>query len=143
MAKITKDDIRGPRGLGFTREMYGAIVKNDMEFDALVDAVISEQADILSGRIGSTAYNLAANLTNVKKSEKSLSAAEMVGRRINIILGDAVGGGQDANKTYDLRLQRDKYLDDAEIWIAKIAQGVTADPASDFSSGSLVTSHFE
>jgi len=142
MSKITKDDITGPTGLGFTKELFAPIVTDDTAFDGLVDAVIAAQSAELSDRIGATVYNLAANATYVKKAEKCLVAAELVQRRINISLGNAVANG-DKLDTTAFRLQRKDYLDEAEEWIGKLAQGVTTDPTSDFASGALVSSHFD
>ena len=82
--KISRTDISGPTGLGFVKELYTSIASTEEAFNALVDAVIAEQAGELSDRIGTTAYNAAANLTYVQKAEKCLTAAEMIQRRINM-----------------------------------------------------------
>lgn len=139
--KIARTDISGPTGLGFVKELYSSIAPSEEAFNTLVDAVIAEQAGELSDRIG-TAYNAAANLTNVKKAEKCLTAAEMIQRRINIILANIQASGAEGSTKAE-EAQRKAYLDKAEEWIAKLAQGVTTDPSASFASGALVTSHFE
>ena len=140
MPKITKDDITGPTGLGLIRELFSAIAKDDTAFDAFVDSIITDQSAELQDRIGSAAYNLSANATYVKKAEKCLTAAEMVRRRINIVLGNAQAAGQEIS-TRNEEKQRDEYLSQAEVQISKLAQGVTTDQP-DFSCGAVVTSHF-
>ncbi len=145
MSKITRNDIIGPKGLGFIKEMYTAIVGNeDQAFADLVDSVITEKAAELEGRIGSVIYNDTAepNVSSVRKAERCLTAAEMIQRRINIVLAQPVGPGQEMN-TVNERKQRQDYLDQAEVWIGKLAQGVTTDSASgDFGCRVVSTSHF-
>jgi len=142
MPKITKDDIIGPTGLGFTKELYSIIAPDQTAFESLVDAVIAEQSGELVARVGSGVYDAAANLTCLKKAEKCLAAAEMIQRRINIVLGTRAGSGEPPD-TRSEQQQRKDYLDQAEIWISKLAQGVTTDPSANFASGSLITGHFE
>lgn len=140
MSKITVQDIKD---LGFAQPLYSVIADSESAYNELVTAVIAEQADELLERIGTTAYNAAANATYVKKAEKCLSAAEMLQRRINIILGSKQGKGDEIGIENERR-QRQDYLDKAESEIAKLAQGVTTDSATgDFACGSLVTTHFE
>jgi hypothetical protein len=141
MPKITKDDIIGPTGLGFVLELYSIIAPDQTAFEILVNAVIAEQAAELQERAGLAVYDAAANLTYVKKAEKCLTAAEMIQRRINIVLGTRSGSGEPPD-TRSEQQQRKDYLDKAEEWIAKLAQGVTTDPSANFASGALVTSHF-
>ena len=142
MPKITRNDIIGPLGLGFTKEMFSPLVADDTAFFELIDSVIAEQATDLAERVGQSAYNASANLANLKKAEKALTAAELFRRRINILLGTTPGSGQEVS-TASERQQRKDYLDDAEKWIGKIVQGAIVDQPSDFASGSLVTGHFE
>jgi len=142
MPKITRDDIIGPTGLGFTKELYSVIAPDIVAFDVLVDAVISEQAAELAERVGSSVYNDAARLNYVKKAEKCLAAAEMVQRRINIVLGTRGGLGEPSD-TRSEQQQRKDYLDQAEIWISKLAQGITVDPPSDFAVRVITSSRFE
>lgn len=139
MPKNTNQDIKN---LGFTQAMYAVIAPDDTAFEALIDAVLAEQALILEGRIGSTAY---ANVTSptqdyVKRAEKCFAAAEMVQRRINIILGNAVGSGQEIDISHE-GAQKKAYQNEADMWIGKVVAGSGADN-QDFACGSLVTSHF-
>jgi glycerol-3-phosphate dehydrogenase len=142
MPKILRTDITGPTGLGFQQALYSAIAGTDEAFNTLVDAVITEQAANLSDRIGSSVYNDAAKLTYVKNAEKCLTAAEMIRRRINIILANIQASGTEIGTIVEQK-QRQSYLDEAEVWITKLAQGVTTDATASFTSGALVTSHFE
>ncbi len=152
MPKITRDDIIGPKGLGFTREMFNAIVQDDQTFNDFVDAIIAEKALELEGRIGTTVYNDASqpNATYVKLAEKYLCAAEMVDRRINIVLGQAVGAGQEIDTTA-IRKQKQDYLDKvfgndkASPPVAGLIEKIVTGSGTDgqnFASGALVTSHF-
>jgi hypothetical protein len=139
MPKNTNQDIKD---LGFIQAMYGVIASDDLAFAALIDAVLAEQALILEGRIGSTAY---ASTTSpmkdyVKRAEKCLAAAELVQRRINVILGNAVGSGQDIDISHE-GAQKKAYRDEADMWMGKIVAGAGQDN-QDFACGSLVTSHF-
>jgi glycerol-3-phosphate dehydrogenase len=141
MSKITKDDIIGPTGLGFTKELYSVIAADDAAFNTFVEAIITEQAAELAERVGSTVYAAAANLTYLKRAEKCLTAAELIQRRINIILANIQATGNEIGTKAEAD-QRREYLTQAEGWIAKLAQGITTDPSADFASGSLVTDHF-
>lgn len=140
MPKITRDNIIGPKGLGFTFAMFSPIAGEETAFHELVDDVIEEQAAELFDRIGSAAYDLAANATYVKKAEKNLVAAELVRRRINVILNNMNSAGNEIS-TENEHKQRKDYLDEAEKWIAKLADGSVASSA-EFASGALITSHF-
>jgi hypothetical protein len=126
--------------LGFVPEIFK---KDEMSFPEYADPIISEQSVILEGRIGSTLYASTTSPTKdyVKRAEKCLSAAELVQRRINIILGNAVGAGQEIDVSHE-GAQKKAYRDEAEDWISKLTSGITSD-VSDFASGVLVTSHFE
>lgn len=152
MPKITKDDIAGPKGLGFIREMFGAICPDEAAFELFITGIIADQALELEGRIGTTAYNDLAtpNAIYVKKAERCLVAAEMIQRRINVLLGNAAGAGQELDTSNEHK-QRQAYLD--QVFgnlkasppviglIEKIVTGSSAD-GQDFASGALVTGHF-
>lgn len=141
MSKIARADITGALGLGFTQSMFSSIASTAVLFDSLVDAIIAEEASRLEERVGSAAYALAANIVFLKNAEKCLTAAELIRRRINALLGIAQTAGQEVSAENERR-QRKDYLDEAETWIGKVSQGVTTD-GPEFSCGSLVTSHFE
>ena len=150
MAKITTTDLKS---LGFPREMFSSLAADDVTFDELLTSVIAEQALQLSGRIGTTLYNDATspNADYVKLAEKYLSAAELLQRKINIILGNTASRGEDFSTTPE-RKQRQDYLDMVNGndkasppvvgLIEKLAQGVTTDPSANFASGALITDHF-
>ncbi len=149
MPKITAKDITD---LGFTQAMFSVIAKTDTAFGELITGVIAEIALELEGRIGSTAYNDATvpNATYVKLAEKCLTAAEMLQRRINVMVQNVHGGGQEFSTDAE-RKQRQDYLDKVfgntranppvTGLIEKIVAGSSTDGA-DFSCGSVVTSHF-
>ena len=140
MAKISYQEIKD---LGFVQGMYPGLAGDETSFNALIASVIAEQAPLLEGRIGSTVYasTTAPTSVYVARAEKCRVAAEMVQRRINIILGNAVGNGQEIDISHE-GAQKKAYLDESEMWIAKLATGVTSD-SGEFACGSLVTSHFE
>lgn len=132
MAKVVYADISA---LGFTKEMFRKTSESD--FQTFVGGIITEQAAILSGRIGSTTYAVATSPTAeyVTRAEKCLVAAELVQRRINVILGNVTGAGQEINVTHE-GAQKKVYRDEAEYWIARLG-------SEDFATGCLETSHFE
>jgi hypothetical protein len=138
MPKIVPVDVTA---LGFTAEMLGK--KSESDFEDLIDSIISEQALLLQGRIGSAAYASASSPTKdyVKRAELCLVAAEIVQRRMNVILGNAVGAGRELDISHE-GAQKKAYKDEAEALISRIAASVTSDPGSDFASGALVTDHF-
>lgn len=138
MAKTTAQKIIE---LGFSGEMFKK--DNESEFSDFINDIISEQSVILQGRIGTAVYDSATSPTKdyVEQAEKCLVAAELVQRRINIILGKAVGAGREIDISHE-GAQKKAYRDEAEDWIAKLTGGITSD-AGDFASGVLVTSHFE
>lgn len=138
MPKNTNTEIKD---LGFTKEMFKQA--SDAAFDTYIAAISAEQAKILEGRLGSTTYAAATSPEQdyVKRAEKALVAAEMVGRRINIILNNISGAGQEI-ETKNEDKQRDRYLEEAETFIDRLVSGVSADSES-FAAGVLETSHFE
>ncbi len=136
MPKIVTQDIKD---LGFTFAMFNK--QDETTFGELIDGVIAEAADELEDRIGSAAYALAANAVYVKLAEKCMAAAEMVRRRINIILNNMNAAGAEISTTNE-RKQREDYLAEAEKWIATVVSGTTTD-GQNFACGALITSHFE
>lgn len=138
MPKITAQEIIE---LGFGPGMFK--LTDESEFSDFVGSIISGQSIILQGRIGTTVYDSATSPTKdyVKQAEKCLVAAELVQRRINMILGNAPGAGREIDISHE-GAQRKVYRDEAEAWIAKLIGDITSD-SNDFASGVLVTSHFE
>jgi hypothetical protein len=137
MSKVTSDEIIS--GLIIRPEMFK---KTDQDFPAFVDDVISEQADLLEGRVGSSTYASATKplATYVKRAEKCMVAAELLKRRRNNIIALVKANGEEV-KTTSLDRQISDYAAEVEIWIGKIAAGVTSD-SGNFASGALVTDHF-
>lgn len=138
MAKNTNTDIKD---LGFTKEMFKQA--DDSALNTYIDAILAEQTKILEGRLGSTIYDSTTSPEQdyVKRAEKALVAAEMVGRRINIILNNIAGAGQEI-ETGNEEKQKERYASEAEKWITRLIAGMSAD-SGDFASGVLETTHFE
>ena len=138
MPDITPNDIKD---LGFTMEMF--TLTEETSFISFIDSIIEEQGDMLQGRIGNTTYSSSTAPMNkyVNRALKCLVAKEMVQRRINIILGKAVGAGQEIDISHE-GAQKRAYHDEAESLIQRITAGQTSD-TGDFASGVLVTSHYE
>lgn len=136
MAKVTANDIIN---LGFKKEPFGK--QNDSDFTALIDDVIADQASLLAGRVGAAAYALTTSPQKdyVKRAEKALCGAEMVSRRINIILGNVTAAGQELDTSNEEK-QRKAYLEEAEKWITNIM--TYADSPGDCSFGTAISSHF-
>lgn len=138
MAKNITDDITA---LGFIANMFNK--NNETDFIAMLNEVIAEQAVIFEGRVGSTVYASATSptLSYVKRGEKCLIAAELIQRRINVLLGNVTGVGREIDISHEAA-QKKAYKDEADMWVTKLTAGETSD-TGDFSSGVLVTSHFE
>jgi len=138
MAKTTTAEIIN---LGFVPEMFSK--DDDAGLTTLAAAVLAEQSAMLSGRIGSVLYNVATSPVQdyVKRAELCLCGAELVQRRINRLLGNAVGSGQELDIS-PAKTQRESYLSEAEALIARIASGSAIDSGSDISFSTLITSTF-
>lgn len=136
MSKVTATDISN---LGFKKEMFQKSLDGD--FTAFINDIIAEQALLLEGKVGSTLYASATSPLKdyVKRSEKALCAAEMVSRRINIILNNVSGAGQELDISSEEK-QRDAYLKEADNWILKLTT-YTSD-SGDVAFGVSTSSHF-
>ncbi len=138
MAKTTFDDVDKLR---FTKEMFS--LTDGGAFEDMVNEVISEQSGLLAGRLG-TLYDSETSPIKeyVKRAEKCLIAAELVQRRINIILGNAVGTGREIDISHEAA-QKKVYLNEAQGddgeggLIAKILG------STDMAFGTNDSSHFE
>ena len=132
MAKVTASEIIA---LGLTREMFRQ--DSDDALTTLITGVITEQAALLAGAVGSSVYDSESTPIpeKVKRAEKCLSAAEMLRIRKNIRLGDVTGEGKDINLTW-----LDKQIAAYETEAGAV---ITALSGCDFSTGVLESSHFE
>ena len=135
MPKITSGDLAT---LGFTAAMFSL---DESGFAAMATELIAEQAALLEGRIGSLVYAATENPTAafVKRAEKCLVAAELLQRRFVIISQEIqAADGMDAFK---LRKTQQRYLDEAESLIQRIANGTSSD-SSGYSGSVATSSHF-
>lgn len=132
MSKVEVPDILS---LGITKEMYSTLAQTDEAFEALIGEIITEQSAILEGRIGTEAYNSALSpfAVYVKRAEKCLTAAELIQRRINIILGNSVGNGSEIDISHE-GAQKKAYFEEAENFITKLTGG-------DYAGGVVETFH--
>ena len=137
---MPKNEAKDIKSLGFTFEMFS--LADDTAFDIFIGEVLDEQAKILEGRLGTETYNAVVPpwQENVKRAEKAMVAAELIGRRINIILSNVSGAGQEID-TKNEEKQRLKYEIEEEDLIGKLISGISLEQQG-FSSGVLVTSHF-
>lgn len=110
-------------------------------FTDYVQPVINAKSTELKNRVGVEAYDNAALADDVKNAELRLVAAELIQRRINIVLLMVQPGSPVNTKPEQDQIKN--YLDEVnDILIPKIIAGSPAE-GSDFFSGTLVTSHFE
>ena len=137
MAKTTVQNILD---MGFKKELFQK--DTDALFETLITEVITEQAAILEGCIGSTLYASATSPQKeyVQRAEKVMVAAELVQRRINIVLGNAVGVGQELDISSEKKQQRD-YAAEAENLILKLTTYTSYD-RGDVCFGAAISSHF-
>ncbi len=128
---------------GFNGTAWVTATSYACPFKTFIDGAIANQSKQLQGRIGLTRYNdtTSPNVDYVFDAELSLTAAEMVQRRINIVLGFS-SGKDNPSDTRSEQQQRKDYLDQADMWVEKIVAGGGEDSVS-FACGSLVTSHFD
>lgn len=144
MPKITFEDIAGDgadnTGLGFKKELFR--IATDAAFRAFVDAIISKQSLLLAGEVGSSLYAVTTSPTHdfLHRAEECKVAAEMVQRRINIILANSSGSGKEIDISHE-GAQKKAYRDEAAMWIHKTLDRNNA--GDDLSFGVLVTSHFQ
>lgn len=138
MAKVTSQEIID---LGLTAELFRATAESD--FLTLIDSVIAEQSVILEGRLGLSIYASATSPEKdyVKRAEKCLAAAEMVQRRINTIMANVVGAGQEIDISREGR-QRNIYLKEAEELISRLVTGSSTDSGTCVFGVSL-SDHFD
>jgi len=87
LSKATNIDVKK---LGFTLDMFTAVASAEAEFHDIIDGVLDELTDEVKYQIGTTAYDDAANLADVKRIEKYLAAAELWTRRAAIVQGNAI-----------------------------------------------------
>ena len=135
MAKITSKDLIN---LGFTQELFHKDVTGD--FETFIEEIIAEISINLQNKVGATTYASTISPTKdyIKNTEKCLVAAELLQRRINIVLGDTSVEGE-ARDVKNERQQRNDYLNKASDWFMKISPLT----ANEFSTEMLETSHFD
>ena len=135
---MAKNDKDGVKAMGFSAVMFR--IETDADFDTYIDAVIDEQSVLLNARIGSTAYDSKESPVKeyVKNAEKSLIAAEMITRRINIVLGNITGKGQEIDTKNEER-QREAYTKAANDWIEKALSAMGDAAAGGIASGVVIT----
>lgn len=110
-------------------------------FTDYVQPVINTESAKLKNRVGASAYDNADVADDVKRAELRLVAAELIQRRINIVLLMVQPG-----ITVNTKPEQDQiknYLDEVnDILVPKIIAGSPAE-GSDFACGTLISSHFE
>lgn len=132
MAKITNSEIND---LGFTWEMFG--LDNKPALDTYIDRIIISVSAVLNGILGS-GYDSVAEPTQgrVKRAEECLVAAELLQRRINRLLSNVTGAGEELN-TGNEKEQKESYLEEARD-LVDMMLGYTG-----FSFSAPNTSHFD
>jgi hypothetical protein len=123
---------------GFDNTMFKK--DSETELNGFVETIISEQADLLACEIGELYDSIDTPYpVYVKRAEKCLIIAELIRRRINVILGSIPGVGREIDLTPE-QTQRDKYLEEAEALILRIKSGSFDE--SGFSFNTEINSHF-
>lgn len=135
MAKATVTDVKDQ---GFTREMFAALVTDETGFNALISGILDDIVPEAKEAIGTSAYDAAANLADVKRIEKYLAAGELWQRRANIVLTNREIGGQSGNSLLNMTelVRADKYREDAARIIDRLAGRVG------FAASAEASSHF-
>ena len=137
MPKVTAQEIID---LGFTASMFR--LANDTELAAVISSVITEQAAMLEGRLGSSIYDAATTpeSTYVKRAERCLVAAEMMSRRITVIAESVLASGDERTARVETA-QMKRWEAQAEALIRKLVSGVTTDTGN-FATGVTTSTHF-
>jgi len=133
MSKVNTDDIKA---LGFTPEMFG--LADDASLDIFIQPVIDDASAMLKGILGASLYDSTTQPVayQVKRAEACLVAGELMQRRINRILGNVTGAGEEINTRNESK-QLDRYRIEAENLIA-VLTGDTSDAI-----GINTSSHFD
>ncbi|MFQ5737140.1 MAG: hypothetical protein ACE5GY_09830 [Thermodesulfobacteriota bacterium] len=91
MAKATPQYMRS---LGFVYEMFSSLLESEGEFYSFLQEAIDDIVAEVKEAIGTSAYDDAANASDVKRLEAYLAAAELWERKGNIALRDGVVSGE-------------------------------------------------
>ena len=132
MAKIDKNDVKNT--LLFSHEAFG--LADASALDVFIDAVITDVSAMLAGVLGSV-YNSVTEpaASQVKRAELCLTVAELLERRINKLLSNVTGAGEELD-TRNEQNQLDHYETEA-ISLVSILLGDI-----DFSFGISNSTHF-
>jgi hypothetical protein len=117
--------------------------KDETSFPAFLTGIINEQSLLLQARIGAANYAVSASPMKdyAKLAEKCLVAAELCQRRINILLANVTGAGQELDTSTE-RSQMKIYRQQGDELIQKILAGGSMDSGSDMAFSTLVSDHF-
>jgi hypothetical protein len=129
----TPQDIKD---LQFVLEQFNGV----LDFDMFLQGILDEQEALLSDRVGAAAIASGKLLTHVRRTEKCLTAAELLQLRINHLSGNV--DADSALLISQLKKARQDYQDEAERIIPRLVSGSVSD-GSDAAFGSSVSSHFD
>jgi len=132
----TKASPQDIKDLGFVAEHFG----DPLDFDAFIQAILDEQEALLSDRVGISTLANPSLATNIKRTEKCMSAAELLQRRINRLSGNV--DPETGMLILQLKRARQDYQEEAEKIIPKLVSGAIAD-GSDAAFGQSSSSHFD
>jgi hypothetical protein len=125
---ITADDLLA---MGFSSAMFGI---TDAELTSRITAVISEQTDLITDRVGAAVFALAANAHARDRAVKLLTAAELARRRILQLSANTRIDAAESSEADGLEKNITAWEKQADVWIKKMLDGAVADSGG-FASG--------
>lgn len=125
---ITATDITD---MGFSSAMYGI---TDAVLTSRITAVINEQTDLITDRVGAAVFALADNAHAGDRAVKLLTACEMSRRRILQLSANTRIDAAESAEVDGLEKNIAAWEKQAEVWINKMISGSTGDSGG-FASG--------
>ena len=116
--KATPEDVMK---LGFTFEMFRPTVNEEGEFTPFIQGVLDDNVAEVKALIGESVYNDALKVSDVKRIEVCLAAAELWERKGNMVLRDrTVGGNTTALLNMTESLKADEYKEKARAIVQRV-----------------------
>lgn len=125
---ITAADITA---MGFSSAMFGI---DDTELTSRITAVISEQSELITDRVGAAVFALTENARAGDRAVKLMTACELARRRIMQLSANTRIDAAESAEVNGLEKNIAAWEKQAEVWIKKMLAGSVADSGG-FASG--------
>lgn len=135
---VTKAKPEDVMKLGFTFEMFRPTVAEEGEFTPFIQSVLDDNVAEVKALIGASVYDDAAKVSDVKRLEVYLAAAELWERKGNMVLRDrVVSGDNSVNITESIKAE--EYREKARAIVQRVQ---SSGGSSGFASSVEESSHF-